>query len=62
MATVPSVIGLEWMGHAGYLGHVRGGSWGCAKFMVDLEQTKLRQMSLKELSWLFLGLVKGVLD
>lgn len=38
------------------------GVWGCAKFVVDWEQTKLRQMGLKVLSWLFLGPVKGVLD
>lgn len=30
--------------------------------MVDLEQTKLRQMGFKVLTWLFLGPVKGVQD
>lgn len=38
------------------------GAWGCAKFMVDWEQTKLRQMGLKALSWLFLVPPKGVRD
>lgn len=50
------------MGHTGYIGYIRGGIWGCGKFMVDGELTKLREMGLKVLSWLFLGPVKGVLD
>lgn len=50
------------MGHTGYIGHIRGGGWGCAKVTVDWEQAKLGQMGLKVLSWLFLGPVKRVLD